>query len=172
MTTTTTTTITTAEVDTPVGRLCIAERDATVVACGFADHWDRIVAEVRSRFPDATWEAGDSASVRSLRAYVGGDLHALDRLAVEGGGTPFQQRVWHAIRTIPVGSTWSYTDLAAATGSGAATRAVGRANGANPVSVIVPCHRVIRSDGTLGGYGGGLDRKTWLLAHEGALLLG
>jgi methylated-DNA-[protein]-cysteine S-methyltransferase len=71
------------------------------------------------------------------------------------------------LRTIPVGQTWSYADLATAVSTPTATRAVGSANGANPISLVVPCHRVVRSDGTLGGYGGGLDRKRWLLAHEG-----
>lgn len=163
--------ITTTAIDTPAGTLCVASRDATVVACGFADHWDAITATVRPRFPDAVWVGGDSDPARALRDYVAGDLRALEGLVVDAGGTPFQQRVWAALRTIPVGSTWSYRALAAAVGSGAATRAVGSANGANPVSVVVPCHRVIRADGSLGGYGGGLERKTWLLAHEGALLV-
>lgn len=171
-TSTSTSSIVTAAVETPAGTLRIAARGTTVVACGFADHWDAITARVRPRFPGVAWTEGDSAPARALRAYVAGDLDALDGLAVDTGGTPFQQRVWAALRTIPTGSTWSYRDLAAAVGSDTATRAVGSANGANPVSVVVPCHRVIRTDGTLGGYGGGLDRKTWLLAHEGALLVG
>lgn len=171
MSTSTATEITTAEIATPAGTLCIASHDTTVVACGFADHWDAITAKVRPRFPDAVWAEGDSRPARALRAYVAGDLRALDDLVVDPGGTPFQQRVWAALRTIPVGSTWSYRDLAEAVGSDSATRAVGSANGANPVSVVVPCHRVIRADGSLGGYGGGLERKTWLLAHEGALLV-
>lgn len=164
--------ITTAAIETPAGTLCIASHGDTVVACGFADHWDAITARVRPRFADAVWVEGDSGPARALRDYVAGDLRALDDLVIDTGGTPFQQRVWAALRTIPVGGTWSYRELAAAVGSGSATRAVGSANGANPVSVVVPCHRVIRSDGSLGGYGGGLDRKTWLLAHEGALLVG
>lgn len=167
----TATEITTAEVETPAGTLCIASSGTTVVACGFADHWEAITAKVRLRFPDAAWTDGDSGAARPLREYVAGDLRALDALVVDTGGTPFQQRVWAALRTIPVGSTWSYRDLAEAVGSDTATRAVGSANGANPVSVVVPCHRVIRADGSLGGYGGGLERKTWLLAHEGALLV-
>ena len=167
-----TVTITTTDVDTPVGPLRIAVRDETVVACGFVDRFDGLVEQVDRRNPGARWVEGDSSAAAALRAYVAGDTTAIDHLAVDTGGTPFQQRVWGALRTIPTGTTWSYTDLATATGSTTATRAVGSANGANPVSVVVPCHRVIRADGTLGGYGGGLDRKVWLLGHEGVLLHG
>ena len=165
-----TTTITTTDIDTPVGPIRIAARGETVVACAFVDRFDGLDEQVDRRHPDANWVEGDSGPARALRRYVAGDLTALDGLEVETAGTPFQQRVWAALRTIPTGTTWSYTDLAAATGSVGATRAVGSANGANPVSVVIPCHRVIRADGTLGGYGGGLDRKVWLLGHEGVLL--
>ena len=84
-------------------------------------------------------------------------------------GTPFQQRVWEALRAIPYGTTLSYSDLAGRLGDLRATRAVGAANGKNPIPVIVPCHRVIGANGALTGFGGGLDRKRWLLEHEGAL---
>ncbi len=167
-----TVTITTTDVDTPVGPIRIAVRDDTVVACGFVDRFDGLEEQVDRRNPGARWVEGDSAAAQALRDYVAGEVDALDDLDVETGGTPFQQRVWAALRTIPTGTTWSYRDLAAATGSADATRAVGSANGANPVSVVIPCHRVIRSDGTLGGYGGGLGRKVWLLGHEGVLLHG
>ena len=83
-------------------------------------------------------------------------------------GTPFQQAVWRALRRIPTGETLSYAELARRIGRPGAVRAVGRANGANPASIVVPCHRVIGSDGTLTGYGGGIERKRWLLAHERA----
>ena len=89
------------------------------------------------------------------------------RWQVELNGTPFQQRVWNALRAIPAGSTLSYSELARRVGAQAAVRAVGAANGANPVALVVPCHRVIGANGTLVGYGGGLPRKRWLLAHEG-----
>lgn len=85
-------------------------------------------------------------------------------------GTAFQRRVWTALLRIPFGTTWSYARLAAETGSVA--RAVGQANGANPLCVVVPCHRVIAADGTLGGYSGGLERKRWLLRHEGVAVAG
>jgi methylated-DNA-[protein]-cysteine S-methyltransferase len=88
---------------------------------------------------------------------------------VELNGTPFQKNVWQALRRIPAGTTISYAELAKRIGEPAAVRAVGTANGANPVAVIVPCHRVIGSNGRLIGYGGGLDRKQWLLQHEGVV---
>ncbi len=163
-------TILTHATPTPAGVLCSASRDGVLVACGFADHWDALAARVADRFPDEEWREGESAASRAVDAYVAGDVRAIDAVAVDTGGTEFQQKVWAALRTIPVGATWSYGDLAAAVGNVGAMRAVGSANGANPVSVVVPCHRVVRADGSLGGYGGGLDRKAWLLAHEGARL--
>jgi methylated-DNA-[protein]-cysteine S-methyltransferase len=93
-------------------------------------------------------------------------VHAIDTLRVQATGSAFQQRVWDALREIPVGATVSYVHLARTVGAPNASRAVGRANATNPVAVVVPCHRVVRADGALGGYGGGLDRKRWLLQHE------
>jgi methylated-DNA-[protein]-cysteine S-methyltransferase len=101
-------------------------------------------------------------------AYFDGDVRALDALPVKTQGTAFQSEVWAALRAIPVGQTRSYGQLAAAIGRPSAVRAVGLANGSNPVGVIVPCHRVIGANGTLTGYAGGLERKRWLLAHEAA----
>ncbi len=107
-----------------------------------------------------------SAAARALTAYFSGDLHAVDALPVTTGGSPFQQSVWAALRTIPAGRTTTYGELAAAIGRPDAARAVGAANGANPVSIVVPCHRVVGAGGSLTGYAGGLERKRWLLAHE------
>ena len=104
-----------------------------------------------------------------LKAFFEGDLAAIDSIPVETSGTPFQREVWAALRQIPAGQTWSYGQLAQHIGRPAARRAVGAANGANPISVVVPCHRVIGADGTLTGYGGGIERKAWLLAHENAV---
>lgn len=101
-----------------------------------------------------------------LAAYFDGDVSALDSLEVEAPGTPFQQEVWRQLRLIPVGSTISYGELARRIGKPSAPRAVGMANGSNPIALIVPCHRVIRTGGALGGYGFGIDCKRWLLAHE------
>lgn len=108
------------------------------------------------------------ASIGSaLDAYFEGDLHAIDDIPVATGGTEFQRCVWRALRDIPAGQTISYGTLAARIGKPLAVRAVGLANGANPLGIVVPCHRVIGANGSLTGYGGGLDRKRWLLAHEG-----
>ena len=109
-----------------------------------------------------------AAARRQLDAYFAGRLTAFD-LPLRLKGTPFQQRVWSRLQTIPFGRTTSYGALAAALGQPTAMRAVGLANGRNPVSIIVPCHRVIGADGSLTGYGGGIERKRWLLAHEQAV---
>jgi methylated-DNA-[protein]-cysteine S-methyltransferase len=104
--------------------------------------------------------------VAALQAYFAGDCHAIDSIEAEARGTPFQQSVWQALRRIPSGTTCSYRDLAIAIGRPQAVRAVGAANGANPICIVVPCHRVIGANGDLTGYGGGLERKRWLLRHE------
>jgi methylated-DNA-[protein]-cysteine S-methyltransferase len=105
-----------------------------------------------------------------LKAYFDGDFRALDRISVDPVGTPFQRDVWRALLRIPAGQTWSYAELARAVGRPDAVRAVGAANGANPIPIVIPCHRVIGTDGRLVGYGGGLERKRWLLEHEGVLV--
>lgn len=102
-----------------------------------------------------------------LRAYLAGEIAAIDDIPIEAAGTAFQRQVWTALRDIPAGQTWTYGALAAHIGRPAAVRAVGLANGANPIGVVAPCHRVIGANGTLTGYGGGLERKRWLLEHEG-----
>jgi methylated-DNA-[protein]-cysteine S-methyltransferase len=106
-----------------------------------------------------------------LVAYFGGDLRALDPISVDPKGTRFQREVWRTLLRIPAGRTWSYAEVARAIGRPDAVRAVGAANGANPIPIVIPCHRVIGADGRLIGYGGGLDRKRWLLAHEGVRLV-
>lgn len=111
-----------------------------------------------------------SRAARALGAYLAGKVSAIDDVTVETGGTAFQRAVWAALRRIPAGRTMSYGTLATRIGRPMAVRAVGLANGANPVGIVVPCHRVIGADGSLTGYGGGIERKRWLLAHEGARL--
>ena len=106
-------------------------------------------------------------AVAQLKAYLAGELREFD-LPLCQPGTAFQQKVWAELTAIPYGETISYAELAARVGQPAAARAVGSANGKNHIAVIVPCHRVIAAGGTLGGYGGGLWRKEWLLRHEGA----
>jgi methylated-DNA-[protein]-cysteine S-methyltransferase len=123
--------------------------------------------------PPPAAERGDGRSVLAvardeLDAYFAGRLTAF-AVPLAAAGTPFQQRVWAALRRVPFGTTISYGALARALGRPGAARAVGLANGRNPIAIIVPCHRVIGADGTLTGYGGGLERKRWLLAHEETL---
>jgi methylated-DNA-[protein]-cysteine S-methyltransferase len=114
------------------------------------------------------WRRADDAFDevrRQLDAYFAGQLREFD-LPLRMAGTSFQRRVWQELVRIPFGTTISYGELATRIGKSAAARAVGRANGSNPISIIVPCHRVIGADGTLTGYGGGLDNKRWLLEFE------
>ena len=121
--------------------------------------------------PEAGWQRDDSVfqSVREqLEAYFEGELRDFE-LPLRMAGTPFQHLVWEGLRAIPYGETVSYAELARRIGRPGASRAVGSANGRNPIAIVVPCHRVIAADGTLGGYGGGLDRKEWLLQHEAAV---
>jgi methylated-DNA-[protein]-cysteine S-methyltransferase len=103
----------------------------------------------------------------ALAGYFKGDLDRLNTIKWRVAGTPFQQKVWHALPRIPAGTTMSYGALAVKLGAPRAMRAVGHANGSNPISVVVPCHRLIGSSGSLIKYGGGLERKRWLLKHEG-----
>jgi len=154
--------------ESPIGTLRSAVRsDGTLVALGFEDSWTPLFARVAVRFADPRVARGVPVHVtRAIEAYFAGEVTALDELAVDPAGTEFQRRVWAALRTIPAGETRSYAAVASAVGSPRAVRAVGAANGANPVAIAVPCHRVIASDGALHGYGGGLERKRWLLEHE------
>jgi len=164
-----TTTLATGQRSTPLGLVRFAVEDAGAVAVlGFDEFWPTLTRQVDRRWGGVTLAPSRAAGPTgdALDAYLAGDLAALDALRVSLRGTDFQRRVWSALRAIPAGTTASYGDLARTVGAPRAVRAVGAANGANPVSIIVPCHRVIGSDGSLTGYGGGIDRKAWLLAHE------
>ncbi|WP_309628814.1 methylated-DNA--[protein]-cysteine S-methyltransferase [Brevundimonas sp.] len=164
-------TLTLDRIATPVGEvLLVTDGDGAVRALDFADYQPRMMRLLGRHAPDADLIAGCAPEgVRSaVEAYFAGDARALDGLKVRTGGTVFQRAVWAALRAIPAGETRSYGQLAAAIGSPKAVRAAGLANGQNPIAVIVPCHRVIGANGTLTGYAGGLERKRWLLAHEGA----
>jgi methylated-DNA-[protein]-cysteine S-methyltransferase len=153
----------------PIGELhVVASRDG-LCAVAFEDRWELTLRQLERRFRGSiAFEEGDPHSAADrLDAYFDGDVAALDRLPVDAGGTEFQRRVWDALRRIPAGTTVSYGSLARDIGHEAAVRAVGAANGQNPVAIVVPCHRVIGGNGQLTGYAGGLDRKRWLLEHEG-----
>jgi methylated-DNA-[protein]-cysteine S-methyltransferase len=156
---------------TPIGELAALAREGALCAVSFGDgRYDPLVP-LRARLGDVRITDADPLDlIGRFAAYFRGTLSALDDLPVDAGGTPFQRRVWEVLRTIPAGRTLSYLEVARRAGTPEAVRAVGAANGANPVAIVVPCHRVIGADGRLVGYGGGLDRKRWLLAHEGARL--
>jgi methylated-DNA-[protein]-cysteine S-methyltransferase len=153
----------------PIGPLTIAVHDERVCALFFGDAAEEVRKAAARWYPDdriAQPGSGSRHVVDVVRAYFDGDVHAIDRLDVELNGTPFQSRVWQALRQVVAGETASYSDVARSIGAPAAVRAVGAANGANPVAIIVPCHRIVGANGNLTGYGGGLDKKRWLLAHE------
>jgi methylated-DNA-[protein]-cysteine S-methyltransferase len=161
------------ELQSPLGSLFVVSDGERLCAVEFGPAEERLRPMLKARFGDGYTlrEAADPQGfTSSLAAYFAGELDAVQNLPADGGGTPFQRRVWAALREIPVGRTESYGGLAARLGMPNASRAVGLANGRNPISIVVPCHRVIGSGGALTGYGGGLPRKSWLLRHEGALL--
>jgi methylated-DNA-[protein]-cysteine S-methyltransferase len=156
----------------PIGELEGFVRQGALCALDFGggDYSGRAVLERRFGALELRAAAPSLEARRGLEAYLAGELDAIDGIEVDTGGTEFQRKVWAALRRIPPGRTISYAELARAVGAPSAVRAAGTANGSNPVPVVIPCHRVVRSDGTLGGYGGGLDRKRWLLDHERARL--
>ncbi|QAY78216.1 methylated-DNA--[protein]-cysteine S-methyltransferase [Sphingosinicella sp. BN140058] len=156
-------------ISSPMGLLLLVHDAAGCVrALDFDDYGPRMRRLLERHYGAVeSREAPVPAAIRAaLDAYFARDFAALDNIPVAASGSEFQHRVWSALLRIGPGETWSYGRLAAAIGAPAASRAVGLANGANPIAVIVPCHRVIGANGTLTGYGGGLDRKRWLLQHE------
>jgi len=153
--------------DSPIGTLTLAAQDGRITGLHMdgADH---------APTGQQSWRRDDSQfkeAVGQVEAYFAGELIDFD-LPLQLDGTDFQRRVWKGLQGIPYGQTISYGELARRVGNAKACRAVGLANGRNPVAVIVPCHRVIGANGTLTGFGGGLDRKRWLLDHERSLLPG
>jgi O-6-methylguanine DNA methyltransferase len=154
----------------PCGELTVVTHEGRLVGLGFSDG-DALLRRSLARRFGAAPVAGPAprAITRALGAYFEGELGALDDIDVDTGGTAFQKSVWRALRRIPVGRTVAYRDLARTIGAPDAVRAVGAANGANPIGIVVPCHRVIAADGTLHGYAYGLERKRWLLRHESAI---
>lgn len=160
-----------SEFESPIGLIRAVVGADGLCDLDFVDRWETKRQRLERRFGTIDLEPAADAGgvVGRLRSYFTGQLDALDSLPVDPGGTPFQRKVWSALRSIPAGTTTSYGTLAEKVGVVGGARPVGTANGRNPIAIVVPCHRVIGADGSLTGYAGGLTRKRWLLAHEGAL---
>jgi methylated-DNA-[protein]-cysteine S-methyltransferase len=158
-------------IDTAIGELIlVADREGSLRAIDWLDYETRMLRLLqrqygKNRFVLVARKNPNDLSDR-LRRYFAGDVTAIDDLPVAAIGTPFQREVWRALRGIPVGTTCSYGEIAQRIGRPRAVRAVGMANGSNPIGIVVPCHRVIGANGLLTGYGGGMERKRWLLNHE------
>ena len=158
---------------TPIGTaLLVSDADGVLRALDWEDHEPRMKELLRLQYGAVVLKtgAGAAATRAALTGYFKGELDRLSTIRWRVAGTPFQRKVWTALAKIPPGVTMSYGGLAAKIGMPKAVRAVGHANGANPLSVVVPCHRLIGADGSLVKYGGGLERKRWLLEHEGVAL--
>jgi len=160
------------QLDSPLGAILIAGRADRLCALEFTESLGKVRDSLEKRFGEVELDPkpGLGGFTAPFAKYFAGDRAALDALSVETGGTEFQQSVWRGLRDIPAGQTTSYAELAGRLGKPSASRAVGLANSKNPISLVVPCHRVIGANGALTGYAGGLDRKQWLLRHEGALI--
>jgi methylated-DNA-[protein]-cysteine S-methyltransferase len=157
---------------TPIGdAMIVAGEDGYLRALDWAEHEGDMLRTLWKQYGEVVPEAGvvPCAIKTRLQDYLDGDISSLCAIEWRTSGTPFQQAVWASLTAITPGETRSYGALATALGCPNAVRAVGQANGANPISVVVPCHRVIGNDGSPTGYGGGIERKRWLLRHEGAV---
>lgn len=154
----------------PLGEVLLVCDARALVALDFGDCEARMRRLLARRWPAHALVATRDplGATARLRAYLAGRLDAFADLALDPGGTAFQRRVWAALRQIAPGGTTSYSGLAARLGAPGSARAVGHANGLNPIAIAIPCHRLVGSDGRLTGYAGGLRRKAWLLEHEGA----
>jgi methylated-DNA-[protein]-cysteine S-methyltransferase len=159
-------------IDSPIGTILIVVDDGRLCSLDYADYEQRMMTLLQRRYGSFHLaQTNDPHGFSSrIRAYLAGDYLCLDAIPVSTGGTPFQQQVWSALRTIPPGTTMSYGELAAEVGRPTAYRAVGATNALNPVAIVLPCHRVVGANASLTGYAGGLERKQWLLQHEGYAL--
>ncbi len=157
--------------ETPIGTmLIITDRQQRIRALDWLEYEERMLRLLRRYAQKKVFELQEGFSStaihEALDAYFAGNFTPVNNIPIHIAGTAFQQAVWQTLRSIPAGTTLSYGALAKKLGRPKAVRAVGAANGANPVGIIIPCHRVIGMDGSMTGYGGGLERKRWLLAHE------
>jgi methylated-DNA-[protein]-cysteine S-methyltransferase len=158
---------------TEIGTLLIVSDGERLCALDYGGYEERMGTLLHRRYGCIQFrEAPDPQGFSSrIRSYLTGHYKAINDIPVNTGGTPFQRQVWAALRTIPVGTTLSYGDMAMRLGKPAVYRAVGMANALNPIAIVIPCHRMIGSNGALTGYAGGLERKRWLLAHEKAAIV-
>jgi len=158
--------------ESPIGTIALISDGEALRVLDFVDCEERMQKLLTLHYgTQPVVESRESLGIkRTVEAYFEGELTSVDSVTVRTEGTPFQKHVWAELRKIPAGSTLSYGELAKRIGRPGASRAVGLANGSNPIAIVVPCHRVIGSTGALTGYGGGMERKRWLLKHEGAQL--
>lgn len=156
----------------PLGTVLVVSDGSHLRALDFHDYETRMQRLLARHYGEVTLRPArdPGGASRAVEAYFAGDFQALDAFPVATNGTAFQRMIWCHLREIRAGSTSSYGELAKRVGNPAGARAVGLANGANPIAIAVPCHRMIGANGSLTGYAGGLPRKRWLLRHEGALL--
>ncbi len=159
----------------PLGTLLLVTDGETLCALDYADCEPRMLSFLHARYGQVRLKKGTTnvyTFSAALRAYLSGDLASINDLPVNTSGTPFQQQVWSTLRMIPPGTVMTYGELAKRVGRPAAYRAVGMTNALNSVAIVVPCHRLVGANGALTGYAGGLQRKRWLLEHEGVKLNG
>lgn len=162
------------KINSPIGRILIITAAEMLCGLEFEAYESRTYGFLEKRFGEFKLNDTQNASAitQRIQAYLEGDYHSLDQILVSTGGTAFQQQVWTALRSIPIGAVITYGELAQRLGKPAAARAIGITNSLNPISIVLPCHRVIGANGALTGYAGGLERKRWLLQHEGVRLPG
>ena len=159
-------------IESPIGRIIIVVDEGKMCALDFEGYEERMMKLLKRRYTSVQLKQTDNPYGFSTRVkdYLAGDYKSLDAIPVSTGGTPFQQQVWNALREIPTGHTFTYSQLAEKIGNPKAVRAVGMTNSLNPIAIVLPCHRVVGANASLTGYAGGLERKDWLLRHEGARL--
>ncbi len=156
-------------IDSPIGTIVLVVDEKQLCSLDYADYEPRMMKLLQRRYSEVHLEQVSNPYGFSgrIKDYLAGDYACLDAIPVSTGGTAFQQEVWRALRSIPPGKTLTYGELAAQVGRPTAYRAVGATNALNPVAIVLPCHRVIGASAALTGYAGGLERKRWLLQHEG-----
>lgn len=155
------------EIQSPIGSLILIEQDGALITLAFGHRWAFAETYLRRYYGTLPTRLGRCRNAESVERYFCGELSALSTIKWSVQGTVFQQMVWRNLVEIVTGKTVSYLSLAQQIGRPRAVRAVANAVGANPLAIVLPCHRVMGSDGSLTGFGGGLDKKRWLLCHEG-----